>query len=156
MNIRWLLCHQVCTLKSSIYWQCVLWSSILFFFSKCIDVVLIFYVDKLCNATTAYDWCTSTYQVVFLRCSQVDHCVKFLLSWDFNGRLCLVRTMLFQFAYLSATAVDPPAFLGVCLQHVSDEGKIPDVEWYHILPLPKRVCSECRNVTDLLPSSLGV
>lgn len=36
--------------------------------------------------------------------------------------------MLFQFAYLSATAVDPPAFLGACLQHVSDEGKIPDVE----------------------------
>lgn len=39
--------------------------------------------------------------------------------------LYLVGAMLNQFAYLTTTAVEPPAFLGACLQHMSREGKIP-------------------------------
>lgn len=41
------------------------------------------------------------------------------------ARLYLVGSALKQFAYLTATAVEPPAFLGACLQHMSGKGKIP-------------------------------
>lgn len=63
-------------------------------------------------------------------------CVALLLSAGLRPERwrCSARAALFQFASLSAAAVDPPALCGLaCSVCVCDEGKVPDMERHHVL-----------------------